>query len=118
MSTEDAVVRTVLIVVAVILLLPLLMMLFMLPMLGVFGWGHMWNGGTPNGMGGWWLLLVLWLLTLAVLLGGGYALYRSSAGRPDREGDPALEELRLAYARGDLSDEEFDERRARLERDR
>jgi putative membrane protein len=28
--------------------------------------------------------------------------------------DPALEELRMAYARGDLSEEEFEERRERL----
>jgi uncharacterized membrane protein len=31
-----------------------------------------------------------------------------------RSTDPALDELRLAYARGDLSDEEFERRRERL----
>jgi putative membrane protein len=31
--------------------------------------------------------------------------------------DPAIEELRHAYARGDLTDEEYESRRERLERE-
>ncbi|PSP86299.1 hypothetical protein BRC83_01140 [Halobacteriales archaeon QS_1_68_17] len=55
------------------------------------------------------------LLLVLVVAGVGSALYRGLDGEPR---DRALEELRLAYARGELSDEEYEERRDRLERDR
>ncbi|MFC6989957.1 SHOCT domain-containing protein [Haloplanus sp. GCM10025708] len=60
---------------------------------------------------------ILQLLFLVVLLGGGYVFYRRIARDVDTA-DPALEELRLAYARGELSDEEFEERRQRLRGER
>ncbi|APX97815.1 SHOCT domain-containing protein [Natronorubrum daqingense] len=117
MSTDDSLGRTLLfIIVAVVLvtvLLPMLMMVFMMPLTG---FGHMgtWNGTTGTG----WSWLVPWVVLLGLVLGVGYVLARTlraaSANRPD----PALEELRRAYARGDLSSEEFDERRERLEQGR
>jgi putative membrane protein len=57
------------------------------------------------------------LLVLALLLAGGYLLLRSVGGEREDERDPALEELRRAYARGDLTDEEFEHRRERLGRE-
>ncbi|WP_241768331.1 SHOCT domain-containing protein [Haloferax sp. ATB1] len=59
------------------------------------------------------------LLWLVVLVGGGYFLYRGLIGGVGSSltGDRALEELRMAYARGNLSDEEFEERRANLSRE-
>jgi len=87
-------------------------------------WGPMHDGwmmdGTAAGTGGWgWLLLAsLWrLLVLAVLVGGGYLLYRAavSDGTGGAGADPAIRELRQAYARGDLTDEEYERRRERLE---
>lgn len=118
MATDDSLIRALLLVVAVVLLVPLLTMVFVLPMMGLWGGGHMWDGGMGNGMGAAWPWLLTWLAFLLVLLGGGYLLYRA-LGRSDRgESDPALEELRLAYARGELSDEEFEERRDRLRRER
>ncbi|QCC58946.1 SHOCT domain-containing protein [Natrinema thermotolerans] len=84
------------------------------PMMGGM-WGHgMWDGGTTPG----WLPLVavlMQLLFVAAVVGGGYLVYRAIAGGDDT--DRALEELRLAYARGDLSDEEYEQRRDALERD-
>lgn len=55
-------------------------------------------------------MMLVWLVGL---LGIGYLLYRSLAGgmQTKSASDPALEELRLAYARGDLSEEEFEQRR-------
>ncbi len=106
--------------------------LFVLPVLvgmaGVFGGGPMgWGGGWMHdtwmhgGTGGsvpWWMWgmgLVGQLLVLTVLVGGGLLLFRALT---DRESDDsALAELRRSYARGDIDDEEFDRRRARLERD-
>jgi putative membrane protein len=56
------------------------------------------------------------LLFLAAILGAAYLGYRVLASEPDSS-DPALEEAQAAYARGDLSDDEFEERRERLEWD-
>ena len=67
--------------------------------------------------GGLWQWLVSWLVVLLIAVGVVYVLYRGVTGAGSEE-DAALEELRLAYARGDLSDEEFEERRQRLERER
>ena len=82
----------------------------------VWGGGHMWNGGM-NGSGVLGIWIVMWLVLLLILLGGGYLLYRTLT-RPDRDTtDAAVEELRLAYAHGELSDEQFEERRERLRRE-
>jgi putative membrane protein len=74
----------------------------------------MWGGGAAPG----WLFLVgvaVPLLFLAVVVGAGYLLYRAATGRSDE--DDAVAALRLAYARGDVDDDEFERRREVLERD-
>jgi putative membrane protein len=80
-------------------------------------WGPMHDGrmGAGGGAGtGWWFLAALWrLLFVAALVGGGYLLYRAASDGAGR--DPAIEEVRSAYARGDLSEEEYERRRERLE---
>lgn len=112
MARNDAAIRMILIVLALILLLPILMMAFAWPMMGMWEGGHMWGweGHTVSV----WVMMLMWLLPLGLLLLVGYLVYRGLVPSPDRTGDPALEELRLAYARGDLTDEEFDKRRERL----
>lgn len=113
----------VLIIVALLLLVPLLMMLFALPMMGMMGW---WGGGP---MGWWWggggpgsnvAVSPMWgigmmLLFLLVLIGIGYVLYRAVTRGSLGDNDQAIEELRTAYARGELSQEEFEQRRDDLE---
>jgi putative membrane protein len=81
------------------------------------GWGT-WGGGGATAAPGWVLLasLLSRLFVVAAVVGVGYLLYRAIAGNAD-ERDDALAELRLAYARGDLSDEEFERRRERLRRE-
>ncbi|ELY46727.1 SHOCT domain-containing protein [Natronorubrum sulfidifaciens] len=113
MSEDDTLLRSLLLIAALIVLVPLLMMVFMLPMMGLWGWGHMGDGGMWNGTGSSWL--VLWLLPLGVIAALGYLLYRAVRPPTGDDTDPALAELRMAYARGDLSDEEFEERRQRLQ---
>ena len=54
------------------------------------------------------------LVFLLVLLGIGYLIYRAFTRESLSSNDPALEELRLAYARGELSQEEFEQRRENL----
>ncbi|WP_306061075.1 SHOCT domain-containing protein [Natronococcus wangiae] len=102
------------------LILLLLGVLIVLPLLtmgmgfgGMMGYGGMmgWNGATS----GWWPLVGMFvpLVFLLVLLGGGYLILQRATAN---HSDPAMEELRKAYARGDLTDEEFQTRRDRLER--
>lgn len=76
---------------------------------------HMWGGGA---MSGWMVLvgLVMQVLFLAVLAGGGYLSYQTIV-EGEGDADQALEELRVAYARGELTDEEYEQRREVLERD-
>ena len=112
MASNDSVSQVILIVIALILLLPILMMAFAWPMMGMWDGGHMWGWeGQPGSV---WVMMLMWLVPLAVVLAVGYLLYRGLVRSTDRSGDPVLEELRLAYARGELTDEEFETRRARL----
>lgn len=82
---------------------------------GMMGYGGMM--GQYGDTGGWWPLvgMVVPLAFLLVLLVGGYLVLQRVTGDQTSR-DPAMEELRSAYARGDLSDEEFEQRRERLER--
>lgn len=113
--TTDDTLRIVLIVLAVIILAPMLMMVFAFPMMG------MWGGGMMGGFGGagvspLWSIAMM-LVWLVVLVGGGYLVYRWVSGSGSVGADPALEELRLAFARGEISEEEYEQRRARLDRE-
>jgi len=96
----------VLLIFGAIILLPLLTM--------GMGFGGMM--GQYGGTGGWWPLvgMLVPLVFLLILLGGGYLVFRRSETQTSR--NPAMEELRTVYARGDLTDEEFEARRERLER--
>jgi putative membrane protein len=111
--SNDGLLRVVVIVLGILVLFPLLMMVFAMPMMGMMGWW--WGDGMAGGLSPLWGLGMM-LVWLVVLLGIGYLLYRGLIGgvRTRSGTDPALEELRLAYARGDLSEEEFEERRAKL----
>ena len=76
------------------------------------------GGGAGGSMGGWgafggwmflWPIVLLGLLALLIVWAGS----RRRDDRPDRSGR-ALEELRGRYARGELSEEEFERRRHNL----
>nr|WP_254282082.1 SHOCT domain-containing protein [Haloarcula salina] len=89
---------------------------------GMWGGGHMWDGqmGPGGGTASGWMFLVgvlMQVLFLAVLVGVGYLLYRGVTGAANGGRDDAIAELRRAYARGELDDEEFERRRERLERE-
>jgi putative membrane protein len=107
--------RIVLVVLAILLLIPLVMMVVAAPIMGMMG---VWGGGMTGGLAPLWGvgMMLVWLLVLG---GIGFLLYRALVGRDGSSWttDRALEELRLAYARGDRSDEEFEERRAKLSRE-
>jgi len=117
-TTDSSLVAIVLVLAALVVLPALVMGSGMMGFGSMMGaWEHgMWGGGAMPG----WMLLVgvlMQLLFLAAIVGAGYLLYRAAAGS-DGDDDRALEELRVAYARGELSDEEYEQRRDALERDR
>lgn len=103
----------VLVLLAAVVAIPMLVMV--LGFGGMMGYSGMM--GPYDGTVGWWPFvgMLVPLVVLLVLVGGGYLLLqRTAADAPAR--DPAMEELRAAYARGELTDEEFETRRERLER--
>ena len=57
-----------------------------------------------------WTFALMCLLLVAVL-GIGYMLFRSVESVATNRPDPAIEELRIAYTRGESTREEFRERR-------
>lgn len=104
----------VLILVLALLFVPALLVLLVMPVVGVgmMGWGM--DGSVVSPV----LAVVSGLVPLVLLVAVGYLAYRVFAGRGRPGGrDPAIEELRMAFARGDLSREEFEERRDLLERE-
>ncbi|WP_227356058.1 SHOCT domain-containing protein [Haladaptatus salinisoli] len=112
-TETDSVLRTVLIVLAFILLFPMLMMVFAVPMMGMMGW---WGGaGAQVGISPLWGVGMM-LLFLLILAGLGYLLFKSIADGSLSSQDRALEELRVAYARGELTDDEYEQRRDALRR--
>ena len=114
-TTDDSILRVVLIALLILIAIPFVMMIVMTPMMGAWGFGHM-NGWMWDGTGASWAWIVMWLVMLGILFGGGYLLYRALRNPHDTP-DRALDELRTAYASGELSDEEFEQRRERLQRD-
>jgi putative membrane protein len=73
---------------------------------GPMGWGW---GGTDLGLL-WWLLALALVVTFVV--GVTSLLFRVRDGDG---GDEALDALRRRYARGEVDDEEFERRCARLD---
>ncbi|MFC3477752.1 SHOCT domain-containing protein [Halobacterium litoreum] len=118
-TNDSRLVTILLIVIGAFVVFPMLFMGFGTmgagPMMGGAWGGGMWGDGT---MSGWAFVVaaVMQLLFLAVLVGGGYLVYRAVTDS-ERDSDRALEELRLAYARGELTDDEYEQRREALERD-
>lgn len=117
MGTTETLLRTLLIIAIVLLLFPLLMMMLFIPLMGMGGWGQMGHWTNTGGMG--WLGPAIWFGVLLLVLGSSYLAYKAISQTSGQASDAALEELRVAYARGNLSDEEFEQRREQLtKRDR
>lgn len=73
------------------------------------------NGMMGYGMGLWMVLnLLFWLLVIVgVVLLAVWAVDRGR-GRSDRESESALEILKKRYARGEVSKEEYEEKKRDL----
>ncbi|QGN06450.1 SHOCT domain-containing protein [Halorhabdus sp. CBA1104] len=102
-----------------LLILGALVVVPTLTMGGGFG-GMAGHGGMMDGYastGGWWALVGMFvrLAVLLAVLGGGYVFFhRMTESQASR--NPPMEELRMAYARGEISEDAFEERRTKLER--
>lgn len=114
MSATSSLVRRLILLALALVLVPFLMMLVLTPMMGPWRVDHMWNSPMTGGPVSPWLWLLLWLVVLVGIIGIGYYLYGAVATDNPQGSDQAIEELRLAYARGDLSEEEFERRLERL----
>ena len=111
-TTDRQLVWVVLAILAALVVLALFGMLWARPMMGGMWGTGMWG---VDGMSGWMLItgLGMQLLVVAIIVGAIYLGYRAVTGRDDST-DPAVEELRAAYACGELSDDEYERRRDRL----
>ena len=112
-TNNSQIVTIILIVVGALVIFPMFFMGF-----GMMGTGPMMGGMWGDGTTSWMFIagIVMQLLFLAALLGGGYLVYRAIASS-ENDSNQALEELRVAYARGNLTDDEYEQRRETLERD-
>lgn len=111
MVSTTTLLRRLVIVGLAFVLVPFGMMLLITPMVGMWDGSHMWTGGMGPGTALGWLWPLLWLV---ITVGVGYVLYSFFSVSSGQQVDSAVEELRAAYARGDLSDEEFERRLERL----
>lgn len=106
MSDADRLLWLIFLLLAGVILVPMILMGLFMPAMGA-------HWSTGDGVAGvWWF--GGWLVMLVVLLGIGYLLYRLVAGSDVSHGDTAVEELRSAYARGEIDDEEYEKRYERL----
>lgn len=115
MTDSARTVTIMLLILGGLFLLPVLLS----PMTGLFGWGGTGMMGSEFGhmAGGGWGLGWMGALAVPLLLVGVIGYLVMIAVDSDRAGstdDEALTELRAAYARGDIDDEEFENRRWRL----
>lgn len=112
MTADDSVLKTVLTVFAALLAIPMLMMVVMMPIMMGGAMPMMGPAGAGTGSS---VMMLLPAIVLLVLVGAGYVLYDRLGDGSGRETDDALEVLRIAYGRGELSDEEFENRRYKLQ---
>ena len=82
------------------------------------GWGMMGPGMMGGFGGGWWMVIFMVLIPVLVIW-AIVALVRGTMWSGDQSyrehGESALEVLRKRYARGDISKQEFEEKRRDLE---
>lgn len=108
----DTVVRSIVILVAVFVLLPMIVGAVAMSVFGLFGAGLFGHMMPMYGA----VMLLVWVL---VIFGVAYVLYQALLDtRSKRSGDTALKELRVAFARGEIDEDEFESRRERLEETR
>lgn len=77
----------------------------------------MMNGGMMGGGMGLWMLFntIFWILVIVgIVLLVVWAVQRGTGGGADRTEETALEILKKRYARGEMSREEFEEKKRHI----
>lgn len=96
------------VIIAILIILPMVLGL-------VSGWqGGGWGMMGPGMMGGWgwmWFMPVLWLLFLGLIIWAIVAAVRGTGAPTGSSENSSLEILRKRYARGEISKEEFEEKK-------
>lgn len=111
MSATETALRAAVLVVVLLVAVHLVGAVLMMPVMAGAGWGmHSTWHGTASG----WAWLPMLVVPLLVLAGVGYLGYRVLEQDDEATQATALDELQRAYARGDLTDEQFEQRRERL----
>lgn len=78
-------------------------------------WTHMGSGGLMGGSLGWLWMFIWMLVPIALIVILVYLLWPHETSMSRSVGtDHAVETLRERYARGEIDDEEYETRRARL----
>ena len=114
MTAHESTLRTAMLVVLLLFAIPMLMMIVMMPVMAVVGWEvHTdWHGS-----GSTWAWAAMMVVPVLLVFGLGYLFYRTVSADNQQKTESVLEELRIAYARGELTDEEFETRHNRLRGD-
>lgn len=74
------------------------------------GFGHMWGGGY--GMFGGLMMVLFWALIIGLIV---LAVRRFSGQSVSGAGQSAMEVLKERYARGEIDEDEYERRKAKLE---
>ncbi len=102
------------IVIAILIIVPLV---FGLTWGGQYGgWGMM-GPGMMGGFGWWWFMPIFFIIFWGLVIWGIVALVRGLSGPRGYDSsktDSALEVLKKRYARGDISKEEFEDKKKDL----
>ena len=80
------------------------------------GWGMM-GPGMMGGFGWWWLMPIFFIIFWGLVIWGIVSLVRGlsgSGGSGSSRADSALEILKKRYARGDITKEEYEEKKKDL----
>ena len=80
------------------------------------GWGMMWPG-MMAGFGWMWLMPILWIVFVGLIIWAIVAAVRTShesKGSDSSKAESALEMLKKRYARGEISKEEYEEKKKDL----
>ncbi|OGO40455.1 MAG: hypothetical protein A2147_08690 [Chloroflexi bacterium RBG_16_57_8] len=77
----------------------------------------MMGSGVMGGIGGMFLMPVLWIVVIGLIVWAVIAAVQRSGGHDSssHSSDSALEVLRRRYARGEINKEEFEQKRKDLE---
>jgi len=79
-------------------------------------WGGMMGPGMMGGFGFMWLMPILWIVAIGLIIWAVVAAVRGgeSTGQGSPKTDSALEILKQRYARGEISKEEYEQKKKDL----